>query len=290
MINRNYREGEQLDVAGLNKIIVLIDRSETEITEVGWNCWTPKQDGPPHKHNDKDQVFYITGGVGKVRLGDKQYDVKPGNMVYVPAGLVHQTITTTEERLCYLLYNVFNNPDKEGHSTFAEHIEKVKQIRRQQADTGSSTVDEEKIMTGVKSSKFLVDIYFGKKYEFGSNSAQLLIDRGESNNTEVTLVSWSAGSKGAVIAHKEKEQTFFILKGNGKISVGEETGEVQPGNLVFVPRNMAHTTEAGEEGLTYLCMNAIIHPELYSSFDEMYNQVSAGRIERWNSGSNEAGE
>ena len=54
MIHRYYKEGQKLDVAGLNEITVLLDRSETELTEIGWNCWRPNLDGPPHKHNDKD--------------------------------------------------------------------------------------------------------------------------------------------------------------------------------------------------------------------------------------------
>ncbi|NMB83221.1 MAG: cupin domain-containing protein, partial [Ignavibacteria bacterium] len=91
MIKRYYNEGQKLDVAGLNEITVLIDRSETELTEVGWNCWTPNQDGPPHKHNDKTQLFYVTNGVGKIHLGNDVFDAAPGDLAYVPAGLVHQT-------------------------------------------------------------------------------------------------------------------------------------------------------------------------------------------------------
>ena len=74
MINRYYKDGQKLDVAGLNEITVLLDRSETELSEVGWNCWRPKLDGPPHKHNDKDQIFYITDGIGQIKLGDKVFN------------------------------------------------------------------------------------------------------------------------------------------------------------------------------------------------------------------------
>ncbi|MDZ7765879.1 MAG: cupin domain-containing protein [Melioribacteraceae bacterium] len=116
MIHQHYKDGEKLDVAGLNEITVLIDRSDTELTEVGHNCWTPRQDGPPHKHNDKEQIFYVTSGEGIVKLGKNKFNAKPGNIAYVPAGLVHQTITTGDERLCYMLYNTFINPGKEGHT------------------------------------------------------------------------------------------------------------------------------------------------------------------------------
>ena len=64
MLHRYYKDGQKLDVAGLNQITVLIDRSETELTEVGLNEWRPKLDGPPHKHDEKDQIFYISSGEG----------------------------------------------------------------------------------------------------------------------------------------------------------------------------------------------------------------------------------
>jgi len=47
MICRNYHTGQKLDVAGLNEITVLIDRSETQLTEVGWNSWRKGLEGPP---------------------------------------------------------------------------------------------------------------------------------------------------------------------------------------------------------------------------------------------------
>ncbi len=290
MIKRYYKEGEKLDVAGLNEVTVLIDRSETELSEIGHNCWRPNLDGPPHKHNDKDQVFYITSGVGKVKLGNTDYQVKEGDLAYVPAGLVHQTITTSDEPLCYMLFNIFNNKDKEGHLSFKDHIEKVKQIRKQQAETGKYEVDGETELTEIKASKFINDIYSGKRYEFGSNYTILLLDRNETNKLELTIVAWPATNKGAMVAHKEKEQTFFVLKGSGKVTIGEETEDVNPGDTVFVPRNIPHTTEAGEEELVYLCLNGLVNPESDPSFDEMYKRVAAGRIERWKSGSTEVGE
>jgi len=256
MINRNYKEGEQLDVAGLNKITVLLDRSETESTEIGWNCWTPNQDGPPHKHNDKDQVFYVTGGVGIIKLGDKEYSAEKGCLAYVPAGLVHQTITTTEEKLCYMLFNVFKSENKEGHGTFAEHIEKVKQIRREQADTGNTEVDEEEELTDIKEHKYFYDLNEGEKQESGSNSAILLLEREEVNNFELEVINCSPSSKGRMETNSEIEQSFFILKGSGEVTINEETEKVEPGNLVFIPRKTPYATETFDEELVYLCLKS----------------------------------
>lgn len=44
---------QKLDVSGLNEITVLIDRSETALTEVAINSWSPGLDGPPHAHEAK---------------------------------------------------------------------------------------------------------------------------------------------------------------------------------------------------------------------------------------------
>ena len=290
MINRYYKEGQKLDVAGLNEITVLLDRSETEFSEIGWNCWRPNLDGPPHKHNDKDQIFYITDGVGKVRLGDQVFDVKPGCLAYVPAGMVHQTITTGNEPLCYVLFNVFNTQDKECHATFADHIEKVKQIRKQQAESGNVADDNEETLVDVKACKFFTDVKDAKVYEFGSNTTTLLLDRNETNRVEFAVIKWREGMKGAMVAHKEKEQIFFVLDGEGEVTVDGVTQMVKPGHLVFVPRNTAHTTEATNGELTYLCLNSMVENMNDESFDAMYHRIIEGRLKRFESGDDSIGE
>ena len=136
MICRRYNEGQRLDVAGLNQIIVVLDRSETARTEIGLNRWRAGLVGPRHKHDQKEQTFFVTGGSGWVVLGDEKRRVSRGDVVFIPAAAEHQTIADDEEDLEYLLYNTFLSDEKEGHATFAEHIEKVKSTRRAQADGG----------------------------------------------------------------------------------------------------------------------------------------------------------
>jgi quercetin dioxygenase-like cupin family protein len=291
MLHRYYKDGQKLDVAGLNQITVLIDRSETELTEVGLNEWRPKLDGPPHKHDDKDQIFYISSGEGLVKVGKDKHRVTKGCLIYVPAGLIHQTITTSDEPLCYILFNIFNNPEKEGHASFADHIEKVKHIRKQQAESGKAEIFiEESQAINAKKSRFFKNVTEGKKYEFGANATILLLDRTETNRSEFVLVEWPAGNKGAMVAHQEKEQTFFVLEGNGSVTIGAETEAVKPGDIIFVPRNIAHTAEAGDDTLKYLCLNSMITKSQDKSFEEMYNRISPDRIHRWQTGNTSIGE
>lgn len=291
MIHRYYKEGLRLDVAGLNQITVLIDRSESELTEVALNEWPAHLNGPPHKHDQKEQLFYIVAGEGIVTVGADKFPVKPGNLIYVPTGVVHQTITTSAEPLGYILFNIFTSEEKEGHASFADHIEKVKQTRRKQADSGQAKVTgSEQTDSADAKGKFIADVFQGKKYEFGSNDTLLQIDRTETAKFEFVVVRWQPGSKGAMVAHKEKEQTFFILSGTGAVTIDNETENVKPGDIIFVPRNTPHTTEAGDETLTYLCLNSIVAETQDESFDAMYRRVAPQRIERWKTGDNSVGE
>jgi len=289
MICTNYREGEKLDVAGLNEITVLIDRSETELTEVAYNEWRKELNGPPHQHGQKEQIFFVVSGVGTIKIADEAFEVKANDLLYVPAGVTHQTINLADEPLGYILFNAFSDSDKEGHASFADHIAKVKATRREQADSQQAGVGAAEKAASGKKGKYVSDISAGKCFEFGSNSTVLVIDRAESERCETTVVSWPAGSKGALVAHDDKEQTFFVLSGSGFVTVGDQRKAVKQGDVVFVPRNTAHTTEAGAEELTYLCLNTVVRKSKYRGFEEMYEQIGPGRIKRWQEGDTTVG-
>ena len=256
MIHRNYKEGQKLDVAGLNQITVLLDRSETALTEIGINEW--KLDGPPHKHNDKDQIFYILSGNGVIKLGSEEHAVKPGYLIYVPAGLVHQSITKSSVPLCYVLYNIFNDSQKEGHSTFAEHIEKVKMIRKQQAETGNAEVDNLGSAGNIRSPKVITGIYSGEESQYESSRQYIHLAMSETGRYEFTAVHWPAGNKGVVIADHQEEQTIFVLDGEGLISIKNETVRVKTGDLVYVPINTSYTIESLETDLKYFCLKCSV--------------------------------
>jgi len=273
MICRYYEEGEKLNVADLNLITVLIDRSETELTEVALNEWKTGLNGPPHRHGVKEQIFFVVAGAGDITVGGETFAGKPNDMFYVPSGVTHQTNSTGEGPLQYLLFNAFSNSDKEGHATFADHIAKVKDTRRKQADTQQADVTEAEGAAQTKKGKYVSGI-MGKRFECDSGSTVLLLDRSETERCEATVVSLAAGNKSGVVGHEDQELTLFVLSGTGSASVGDETEELKAGNVVFVPRNTAHSIEAGQEGLTYLCLATLITEGKYSSFEEMFKQIS----------------
>jgi quercetin dioxygenase-like cupin family protein len=259
MICRHFKQGQKLNVADLNEITVLIDRSETELTEVALNSWKPGLDGPPHFHDQKEQLFFITQGSGVVKIGDAAYSAAAGDLFYVPAGVVHQTVTGGGVPLEYLLFNAFLSEDKEGHASFADHIEKVKATRKLQAQTqqvgdGSRHIQSPSQASGRRFPSVL-DATPGMS---GNVSRKLVLSRGDARRCEVLVIGCPAHARCPQESDRSKEQTLFILSGRGNVTVGNDAQPVSHGDVVFVPRSASLGVQAGPEGLSLLALATIL--------------------------------
>lgn len=239
---RHKSRGLKLDVAGLNEITVLIDRSETELTEVAMNSWTPDQDGPPHAHPRKEQNFLVTSGRGEVVIGGEKYAASPGDFFYIPAGVVHQTITQGTAPLEYFLFNAFLDTDKEGHASFADHISKVKETRRQQAAQQRAEADTALASAPANSRRGLRAAIAAEPKD------QALLPRQQAERSEALVFAVAPGGRRDLPADKTKEQVLFVLTGRGQLSLDGESAALEPGQVVFVPRgkSCSMTADAGE--------------------------------------------
>jgi len=141
-------------------------------------------------------------------------------------------------------------------------------------------VDNESQIAQDKPAKLFENIYSGKKYEFDSYSTILLLDRLETNGFELLIVNQTSHNKSAMVSDPEKEQTFFVIKGTGAVTIADETETVKPGDVVFVPRNIPYTTESFENELVYLCLNSNVIQPKDASFEAMYKRISQQRLER----------
>ncbi|MBI5398638.1 cupin domain-containing protein [Candidatus Woesearchaeota archaeon] len=43
----------------------------------------------PHYHRISEEIYYVSSGIGRIRVGDENFDVKKGSVVYVPKDKVH---------------------------------------------------------------------------------------------------------------------------------------------------------------------------------------------------------
>jgi mannose-6-phosphate isomerase-like protein (cupin superfamily) len=82
-----------------------------------------------------------------------------------------------------------------------------------------------------------------------------LIDRTTSSIERCSLAEevLPVGSKVGRHHHVETEEVYYILQGNGRMTVGDEVREVEAGDAIFIPRMHTHTLEnTGQTPMTLL--------------------------------------
>lgn len=86
----------------------------------------------------------------------------------------------------------------------------------------------------------------------------ILLQHGDtqSNNLAITWVEIQPGHKQQPHSHTP-EQAYIIILGRGRMIVGTEFFDVQPGDLIFIPSDVLHSIEnTGSEMLVYVSASA----------------------------------
>jgi mannose-6-phosphate isomerase-like protein (cupin superfamily) len=89
----------------------------------------------------------------------------------------------------------------------------------------------------------------------GGQVSHLLLAEGQfgSHNLAVTWVEGEPGSQQPVHAHADSEQAYVILRGSGRMILGDDEREVGPGTLVFIPPGTPHAIRnETDEPLVYV--------------------------------------
>jgi mannose-6-phosphate isomerase-like protein (cupin superfamily) len=68
---------------------------------VTWVDVEPGSEQKPHSHGPQ-QVYVITRGGGRMRVGDDELDVRAGHMVFIPPNTEHGIVNTGDEVLTYV--------------------------------------------------------------------------------------------------------------------------------------------------------------------------------------------
>jgi mannose-6-phosphate isomerase-like protein (cupin superfamily) len=79
-------------------------------------------------HDENDQILSFVSGIGKAVISGKEKNVKPGDVVVVPAGIKHNFLNTGPNPL--VLYTVYGPPD---HADGAVHATKEEADRLEEA-------------------------------------------------------------------------------------------------------------------------------------------------------------
>lgn len=103
---------------------LVIDRADSETSEV-FIVVLEKGEAPPlHKHDDTEQVFYILEGEGILRIGEeqKEYAVRPTDVVRIPPTVLHSIRCVGEKALRYLAVDCFVTGRPKDEPTWDSHV------------------------------------------------------------------------------------------------------------------------------------------------------------------------
>jgi mannose-6-phosphate isomerase-like protein (cupin superfamily) len=99
---------------------LLDQNSGSKHCSINW-IRTPAGGGSPagmHTHV-VDQIFYILSGRMSIEIEGKQYDARPGSLVFFPAGVPHRNWNGGTEPTVHLAFNV---PMPDPNEPFAKPV------------------------------------------------------------------------------------------------------------------------------------------------------------------------
>ena len=79
------RDHVRWDAARMAKVAL----GATERALLDLYCVAPGQSQKPHAHGDQDKIYVVLEGQGRVRVGDGEEILGPGEAVIAPAGVEH---------------------------------------------------------------------------------------------------------------------------------------------------------------------------------------------------------
>lgn len=103
---------------------LVIDRSESTVSEVFIVLLEPGQAPPIHEHPDAEQLFYIIEGKGTLIIGRRRnrYSVNVGDVIRIPPSTPHSVVSRTGKPLKYLAIDCFVNGKPVEEPTWDDHV------------------------------------------------------------------------------------------------------------------------------------------------------------------------
>ncbi len=106
---------------------LVIDRAETDASEVFVVVLEPGEAPPLHVHHDTEQIFHVMEGTGTLQIGEalKTFPVKPGDVVRIPVHTFHRILCTSEQPMRYLSIDCFVGAKPKEEPTWDSHVRTI---------------------------------------------------------------------------------------------------------------------------------------------------------------------
>ncbi|MCC7085061.1 MAG: cupin domain-containing protein [Pirellulales bacterium] len=106
--------------------------------------------------------------------------------------------------------------------------------------------------------RYVFDTINCPRYQFPTHTNNLVLDRSDAVNSEVFVVVLEPEQAPPLHKHDDTEQVFYILEGEGTLTVGEERSEhrVSSKQIIRIPPSTLHSIKAtGKATLRYLAVD-----------------------------------
>jgi len=90
------------DDGSTNHILLRAGKFDARNLLITWTVVSPRGQQRGHSHAGSEQAYVFIHGTGRMQVGDEKEFVGPGELVYVPPGLVHSVTNTGEENLVFI--------------------------------------------------------------------------------------------------------------------------------------------------------------------------------------------
>jgi len=85
------------------------------------------------------------------------------------------------------------------------------------------------------------------------NRYRMLLPRDVTGSCELVMERLAPGAETPLNAHDDIDQVYLVLDGRARVRVGEDTEEVGPQTVIFIPRNTLHNVVTlGDRELVYI--------------------------------------
>ncbi|HTV38952.1 MAG TPA: cupin domain-containing protein [Candidatus Sulfotelmatobacter sp.] len=109
--------------------------------------------------------------------------------------------------------------------------------------------------------KFVFPTFKVQRYQFPTHINDLVVDRADAETSEVFVVVIEPGKAPPLHQHDDTEQIFYVLEGDGVLSIGAKRKKftVKPGDVVRIPPHTLHSIQCtGKKPLTYLAIDCFL--------------------------------
>ena len=180
-----------------------------------------------HKHENREQLYYIIEGAGQILCGDILSPVEEGDIIYLPSGQYHQLFNPEED---WLLHHVINMPvDGDGGRFLSRNW-------RDAAPVSDGLGAVRWHLLGPETEE-----------EGGCLRGLAFIDR------EMVQPRRRSAERNS----QDLDQIYYILAGEGTLAAdGQETAVREGDAIHLLPETNYHISNSDETWLTYLIVAA----------------------------------